>query len=83
VRRHLGGGAPATPEVYERAIGQFNRLPGAVRTPTKASPPRPVAKPDDDKSDQAEDGPRRGWNKICSQTHANAVRSKNANLQTD
>jgi hypothetical protein len=25
VRRRLGGGAPATPEAYERAVEQFNR----------------------------------------------------------
>jgi hypothetical protein len=59
VQRHLGGGAPATPEAYERAIEQFNRLPGAMRTPTRTRPAHPVPKPDDDKSDQAEDGPEK------------------------
>ena len=33
VRRHLDGGAPATPEAYERAREQFRRLPGAIRVP--------------------------------------------------
>lgn len=33
IKRHVEGGAPATPEAYEQAIEQFSRLPGAVRTP--------------------------------------------------
>ena len=33
IERHLGGGAPATPEAYERAMEQWNELPGAVRVP--------------------------------------------------
>jgi hypothetical protein len=56
-RHHVGGGAPPTPEAYERAIEQFNKLPGAFRTPTKGSPPRPVPKPDDDGSEPAENKP--------------------------
>jgi hypothetical protein len=31
--RRLGGGAPATPERYTRAVEQWNELPGAVRVP--------------------------------------------------
>jgi hypothetical protein len=51
VQRHLGGGAPATPEAHERAIEQFNRLPGAMRVPTtRVTPPRSSPKPDDDES---------------------------------
>jgi hypothetical protein len=57
VRRHLGGGAPPTPEAYERAIEQFNRLPGAMRTPTKTRPARPVPKSDDEGSEPAENEP--------------------------
>jgi hypothetical protein len=59
VRRHLGGVAPATPEAYERAIEQFNRLPGAMRTPTTARPARPVSKRDDDRSKPVEDKPEK------------------------
>jgi hypothetical protein len=33
IERHLGGGAPATAEAYERAVEQWNKLPGAVRVP--------------------------------------------------
>jgi hypothetical protein len=57
VERHSGGGAPATPEAYEKAIEQFNRLPGAMRTPTKTRPARPVPKPDDEGSEPAENEP--------------------------
>jgi hypothetical protein len=59
VRRHLGGGAPATPETYERAVKQFNRLPGALRTPTKASPQRDVQKRDGDGQEPGEDDPEK------------------------
>jgi hypothetical protein len=33
VERRVGGGAPATPEAYARAIEQWHRMPGAVRVP--------------------------------------------------
>src|SRR2546421_12150680 len=33
IERRLGGGAPATPEAYARAIEQGHKLPGAVRVP--------------------------------------------------
>lgn len=33
VERRLGGGAPATPEAYARALEQWHQLPGAVSTP--------------------------------------------------
>ena len=33
VERHVGGGAPATPEAYAEAMKQWRRLPGAVRVP--------------------------------------------------
>jgi hypothetical protein len=38
VERHLGGGAPATPEAYARALKQWHALPGAVRTPPTEVP---------------------------------------------
>lgn len=33
VERQLGGGGPATPEAYARAIEQWHALPGAVWAP--------------------------------------------------
>jgi hypothetical protein len=33
VQRRLGGGAPPTPEAYERALDQWHQLGGAVRRP--------------------------------------------------
>lgn len=45
LERRLQGGAPATPEAYERAIEQWQQLPGAIAqvpvtkpTPTQAAP---------------------------------------------
>jgi hypothetical protein len=38
----LAGGEPATPEAYRRAVEQFQKLPGAVRSvPSPAAPERP------------------------------------------
>jgi len=33
VERRIGGGGPATSDAYARAIEEFQRMPGAVRTP--------------------------------------------------
>jgi hypothetical protein len=33
MRARLGGGAPATPEAYQRALEQWHALRGAVRAP--------------------------------------------------
>jgi hypothetical protein len=49
LQHRLGGGEPATPEAYRRAVEQFERLPGAVRTRPSAGqtePPRPTEPPD-------------------------------------
>ena len=44
VARHFGGGAEATPELLDRAIEVWQRLPGAVvRGPAQIRPNRPVA----------------------------------------
>jgi hypothetical protein len=32
LEHRLGGGEPATPEAFRRAVEQFEQLPGAVRT---------------------------------------------------
>jgi hypothetical protein len=52
IEHHLGGGAPATPEAYERAIEQWNELPGALRVP-HTRPPRDNATPSPTKADGA------------------------------
>ena len=55
VQRHVGGGAPATTEAYERAVEQFNKLPGAIRTPpTRVIPARPTPEPDNDGSTKSD-----------------------------
>ena len=50
----VAGGAPATPEAYQRAVEQFQRLPGAVRTrpgigraSRRTAPPDEEPRPDD------------------------------------
>ena len=56
VKRHTGGGAPATPEAYEKARKQFRRLPGAVqRPPTEVKQEPPEPKPDDKKDEEDEE----------------------------
>jgi len=42
------GGEPATPEAYRRAVEQFDRLPGVIRTRPgvgRTAPPRPPTPP--------------------------------------
>ena len=59
VRRHVGGGAPATIEAYERAAKQFQKLPGAVRRPSvdvTRAPPEPS---EDEKPERSPDGERK------------------------
>jgi hypothetical protein len=44
VASHFGGGAEATPEILDRAIEVWQRLPGAVvRSPAQIRPNRPAA----------------------------------------
>jgi hypothetical protein len=38
IENRLGGGEPPGPEAYQRAIEQFERLPGAMRTTPSATP---------------------------------------------
>ncbi len=53
LRHRLGGGEPATPEAYRRAIEQFEKLPGAMRsTPEKIRPEEPDKKPEDDNPEE-------------------------------
>ena len=51
VQRRIGGGAQPTPQAYERALEQWHRLPGAVRTPaTEVRPPdQPAERRDADR----------------------------------
>jgi len=52
VARHFGGGVEATPELLDRAIEVWQRLPGAVvRGPAQIRPNRPVAAASGDDED--------------------------------
>jgi hypothetical protein len=55
VARHFGGGVQATPEVLDRAIEVWQRLPGAVvRSPAQIRPNRPSPPPSvEDNEDKA------------------------------
>jgi hypothetical protein len=54
VARHFGGGVEATPELLDRAIGVWQRLPGAVvRGPAQIRPNRPEAVASGDDEDDA------------------------------
>lgn len=64
VQRRLGGGALPTPEAYERAVDQWHRLSGAVRTPAtevrapEAAPPAaPTAEERVEQPEQPEERP--------------------------
>jgi hypothetical protein len=46
LKHRLGGGEPASPEAYRRAVEQFEKLPGAMRsTPEIVRPEEPTEKP--------------------------------------
>jgi hypothetical protein len=54
LEHRLGGGEPATPEAFRRAIEQFQKLPGAIRSvPSQATPEKPG---DEQRSDEEEKG---------------------------
>lgn len=54
VARHFGGGVEATPELLDRAIEVWQRLPGAVvRGPAQIRPNRPAAAAGGDDEDAA------------------------------
>jgi hypothetical protein len=56
VERRVGGGGPATPEAYQRALDQWHELPGAVsRPPTEIRGPDAERPPDEGESAQEED----------------------------
>lgn len=60
VERHLGGGAPATPEAYARALRQWHELPGAVRVPPTEVAGEEAEKPpaaDEENPPQAQEEP--------------------------
>lgn len=65
VERRVGGGEPPTPEAYERAIGQWHQLPGAVRVPptelsgddAKPAPKEEEGDEDEQKDEQSGKGP--------------------------
>src|SRR4051794_28555732 len=41
LEHRLAGGAPATPAAYRRAVDQFQRLPGAIRSVPPVAPSAP------------------------------------------
>jgi hypothetical protein len=51
LEHRLAGGEPATPEAYQRALAQFEKLPGAMRSVPPVTPsekPEPRKRSDDD-----------------------------------
>jgi hypothetical protein len=60
IERHLGGGEPATQEVYERAVEQWNELPGAVRVPPTRLPEDAPARSEDEEREEDEEGGDQG-----------------------
>lgn len=59
VRRHLEGGEPATTDAYERALEQFQKLPGAVRRRPPARPQEQEEEseePADEESEESSEG---------------------------
>lgn len=47
VRRRMEGGAPPTPEAYDQALEEWQKLPGAVvRPPATVKSPPDTQKPD-------------------------------------
>lgn len=55
VERRVGGGAPPTPDAYERAIEQWHKLPGSVSTPpTDIRPERRPSGPEEEENAQSQ-----------------------------
>jgi len=53
IDRSLGGGAPATPEAYAKALEEWHQLPGSVvRPPTDEKPATKTAPEGTDEGDQ-------------------------------
>lgn len=54
LEHRLGGGERATTQAYLRAIKQFQKLPGAIRSKPAVEPPEPAAD-DTENGDQPDD----------------------------
>ena len=53
INRRLGGGAPATPEAYAKALEEWHQLPGSiVRPPTDEKPAPEPEKADVEEADK-------------------------------
>lgn len=53
IERRLGGGAPATPEAYGKALEEWHQLPGSVvRPPTDEKPATEPKKQGTDEADK-------------------------------
>lgn len=57
LQHRLGGGEAATPEAFQRAVEQFERLPGAVRTGPATSRPAQPRSPESEASGEREAEP--------------------------
>jgi hypothetical protein len=58
VERRVGGGAPATPEAYDRALQQWHQIPGAVSfPPTEVVGDAAHEAPESDDADDYGDAP--------------------------
>jgi hypothetical protein len=57
LQHRLGGGEPASPEAYRRALEQFEKLPGAMRsTPVPVRPKEEGGKPERDPGEEGNEG---------------------------
>lgn len=55
IERRLGGGAPATPEAYAKALEEWHQLPGSVVRPPTDEKPAPSTKPEGEDEGKKED----------------------------
>jgi hypothetical protein len=53
LQHRLGGGEPASPEAYRRAVEAFEKLPGALRSTPASVPPKEPKKTPEPKADEA------------------------------
>ena len=53
LQHRLGGGEPASPEAYRRALEQFEKLPGAIRSTPAMVPSQEPKKPPEPKANKA------------------------------
>jgi hypothetical protein len=59
LEHRLAGGEPATPEAYRRAVEQFQKLPGAMRSVPPPAPPEKLRTEAERRADDDEKGEQR------------------------